>query len=79
MVCSGMKLAAYLSKIGIKEPAFAVTIGVAQATVNRYVRGERFPSPEMIARIDAATNHKVTVADWYEQAAAARASKEHAA
>lgn len=74
-----MKLATYLSTMGIKETAFAASLGVGQATINRYVRDDRFPSPEMIARIDAATDHQVTVTDWYEQASEARAAKERAA
>jgi len=71
-----MKLADYLSTTGTKETAFARAIGVSQVTINRYVRNERFPDPEMIDRIYRATDEKVTVADWHEQAAAHRASKQ---
>jgi len=70
-----MQLAKYLSDKHMKATDFAETIGVKQPTVSRYLRNERFPSPDMIARIYAATGNKVTVKDWYEQAAAHRASK----
>ena len=70
-----MQLADFLRTRRIKPTDFAVTIGVKQPTVSRYIRNERFPSPDMIARIADATGNKVTVKDWYEQAAAHRASK----
>jgi transcriptional regulator with XRE-family HTH domain len=71
-----MKLASYLAKTDQTETAFAQALGVSQVTINRYVRNERFPDPEMIERIDNATEHTVTVTDWYQQAAEHRASKE---
>lgn len=70
-----MKLATYLSTKDITETAFAESLDVKQATINRYVRNERFPDPLMIARIAAATKNAVTVADWYEQALEARNAK----
>lgn len=70
-----MKLEAYLTKNKISQTEFAALIGVTQVTVNRYVKGERFPAPEMIERILKASNKKVAVADWYEQAAEQRAAK----
>ena len=73
----GMKLADYLAKTGLKETAFAQALKVSQVTINRYVRNERFPDPEMIDRIFKATGKQVTVADWHQQAAAHRASKQH--
>lgn len=74
-----MKLAEYLSKIEMTETAFALIVPSTQATINRYVRNERFPDPEMIERIAVATGNKVTVTDWYEQAAEARRAKSDAA
>lgn len=52
----------------LSHAAFGERIGVTQATINRYVRGDRFPSPEMIRKIQEATDGKVAVADWYEPA-----------
>lgn len=71
----GMKLEKYLSTRKIKQPAFADLLGVSQVTISRYIRDERFPDPEMIGRIATATGNDVTVADWYAQAAEARAKK----
>ena len=70
-----MKLAQYLSKAKMSQTAFAQSMGTSQAVINRYVRNERFPDPETIERIFLATNRKVAVSDWYEQAAEFRASK----
>ena len=58
----------------ISHEDFGKIVGVTQATINRYVRGERFPSPEMIAKIQNATEELVCVTDWYspEQKRAAR-------
>lgn len=70
-----MLLKTYLKSVGMTETAFAEKLNVSQVTINRYVLGKRFPSPEMILRISAATNGKVKPADWYAQVAEkARAS-----
>lgn len=74
-----MKLAKYLSDNKITATALAQDVGVAQPTIHRYMRNERFPDPEMIERISMATKRKVTVADWYAQAAEHRASKTESA
>lgn len=50
----------------MSHAAFGALVDVAQATINRYVRGDRFPSPEMIRKIHQVTGGKVTVADWYQ-------------
>ncbi len=52
----------------LSHAAFGERVGVTQATINRYVRGDRFPSPDMIRKIETATDGKVTVADWYASA-----------
>lgn len=64
---SGMTLKQYIDAQTPKlsHAAFGAKIGVTQATINRYVRGDRFPSPEMIRKIHDATGGKVGVADWY--------------
>lgn len=64
-----MQLKSFLTKHGLTETAFAERLGVSQVTINRYILGKRFPSPEMILRIAAETGGKVKVADWYEQVA----------
>ncbi len=66
----GMNLKTYLQKHRLTETEFAARIGVAQVTVNRYVRGLRFPSPDMVLLIAKETNGRVKVADWYERVAA---------
>ena len=52
---------------GISEAAFGQTIAVSQAAVNRYVRGERIPTPRIMARIVEATDGQVTANDFYAQ------------
>lgn len=74
-----MRLETYLQTIEQTEAAFARALGVSQVTINRYVRNERFPDPEMIERISKATHSKVAVTDWHQQAADHRASKQGAA
>jgi transcriptional regulator with XRE-family HTH domain len=74
-----MKLAEYLKAQGMTETAFAEQLGVRQATVNRYVRNDRFPDQVTIERIAELTDNKVTVTDWYEQASEARRAQENAA
>lgn len=66
----GMTLEDYLTAPPkkISHAAFGELVGVTQATINRYVSGARFPSPEMILKIQDATNNQVTVADWYSAA-----------
>lgn len=63
--CAGMTLDDFLKNEPTKmsHAAFGKKIGVEQATVTRYVNGERFPSPEIILKIVKATKGKVTAAD----------------
>jgi transcriptional regulator with XRE-family HTH domain len=51
----------------LSHAAFGARIGVTQAAINRYVRGVRFPSPEMIRKIQDATDGNVKVSDWYAE------------
>lgn len=74
-----MKLATYLTNKPMTQAAFAASIGVSQATINRYVTDERFPDPQMIERIADATDRQVTFVDWHEQAVEARKAKATAA
>lgn len=65
-----MTLRRYLSCNAITQADFACDLGVTQATISRYVRGERFPSPDTIKAIHRATDGNVSIADWYEAEAA---------
>ncbi len=60
-----MRLQDYLSKNEILHTDFANEIGVSQAAVSRYSNGKRIPQPQIINRIEAATNGLVTWADHY--------------
>lgn len=64
-----MTLEKYLSASTpkISHAAFGELVGVTQATINRYVSGTRFPSPEMVRKIHDATNGAVGVSDWYSE------------
>lgn len=62
-----MTLKDYLSKRDISQAAFAALIGKTQATVNRYVQGERFPDKKTILRIEEVTDGSVRPADWFRQ------------
>lgn len=62
-----LKLKQYLEKHKITHSSFAERVGVSQATINRYVRGERSPSKKTIVKIRDATKGFVKVTDWYEQ------------
>lgn len=64
-----MTLSDYLSRMEMTETAFAAKLGVAQVTVNRYVRGARFPDRDTILKIERATDGRVAPADWYKEAA----------
>lgn len=61
----GMTLDEYLKTQDpkVSHADFAGRIGVTQATISRYVNGERFPSPEHIRKIQEATADRVTAND----------------
>lgn len=65
-----MKLETYLSERDMKPSAFAAEIGVAPSTITRILRGERSPGLDLVMRILRATDGKVGVEDWYNEAAA---------
>jgi transcriptional regulator with XRE-family HTH domain len=66
-----MKLETYLSETGTSQTAFAARIGTTQAAVARYAGGKRFPRPEIVARIEAATDGKVSFNDFFPRSEAA--------
>jgi transcriptional regulator with XRE-family HTH domain len=80
----GMTLDEYLEKQAPKlsHAEFGERIGVTQAAISRYLNGDRFPSPELIRKIQAATNDAVTANDLlagFEKAKSKRQAKESAA
>lgn len=66
-----MTLNEFIKSREMTQESFGKLVGVPQATINRYVRGERFPSPVMIRKIEAATEGLVAVTDWYAKSEAA--------
>lgn len=59
-----MRLRDYLKENQITEAAFAGEIGVTQAAVNRYCRGDRHPRRQILDRIAEKTMGAVTYADF---------------
>ena len=45
--------------------AFARKINVAPQTINKYLKGQRRPRAEIVARIKKATKGRVTAEDFY--------------
>ena len=60
-----MKLETYLSQTRISQAVFAEKIGTTQASVARYAAGKRIPRPDVMARIQDATDGQVTPSDFY--------------
>lgn len=69
-----MKLADYLSETNTTVTAFARKIDEAQATVSRYVNGQRIPERAIMSKIVQATEGRVTPNDFYELSQGAAAS-----
>lgn len=59
-----MELKKYLETKKISHTKFAEELGVSQATVTRYVNGNRKPSLRQAFKIQEMTNNKVRVGDW---------------
>jgi len=59
------KFKTYLTDQKIKHHEFAELIGTTQATVTRYVNGDRRPSVSTALKIEKVTKGKVKVSDWY--------------
>lgn len=60
-----MKLDDFLTQNDLTETTFATRIGSCQSHVNRLRHGKSFPSPDMIRKIESASDGSVAVADWY--------------
>lgn len=59
-----MKLADYLHLVDKRSDAFAKEIGVDGSTVRKYLRGDRRPEWDVMARIVAVTAGAVTADDF---------------
>lgn len=75
--CPFMLLKTYLKTHDVTGKSLAEQLGVSHITISRYIRGRRFPSPEMIMRIAEATGGKVKVADWYAAVSEQMTSPKH--
>ncbi|GGJ14033.1 helix-turn-helix domain-containing protein [Neoroseomonas lacus] len=61
-----MKLRDFMLARELSEAQLGRLLGIGQATVNRYVRGERIPRPEVMRRIVEVTKGAVGPADFYD-------------
>ncbi|RCL01038.1 MAG: putative transcriptional regulator/toxin [Candidatus Tokpelaia sp. JSC189] len=59
------KLKSYLINNKLSQAEFGMQIGVSQVAINRYLRGLRFPEPEIVIKIEQATDGIIGPADWY--------------
>jgi transcriptional regulator with XRE-family HTH domain len=62
-----MQLERYLEVRGIPVADFAMSVGVAEQTIYRYLQGTRFPRPDVMRKITKATSGKVAPSDWYRE------------
>ena len=62
-----MRLKDYLHQNDIPYEAFARSIGYSYGGVLKWIRGDRFPRPSVIATISEATHGAVTANDFAQQ------------
>lgn len=67
---SGMQLADYFDKTGVKPSEFADRIGVTSEAIRLYLRGARTPRPATMQAIHRATGGLVTANDFFRAEAA---------
>ncbi len=60
-----MKLAQYLESVGLSVSEFAEMVGVAEASMSRYIAGKRVPRPEILHRITRASGGRVEANDFF--------------
>ena len=65
-----MTLAQYLKRENLTQAQLAERLGASQGAVSKLVSGDRSPSWEMAARIEAVTSGAVPVAVWAQKGAA---------
>ena len=59
-----MKLSDYMDQTDLTEAKIAVLVGCSQATVNKIKLGKQWPGPDLLRRIAAVTDGKVTPNDF---------------
>jgi transcriptional regulator with XRE-family HTH domain len=64
----GMTLSDYLAETGETQDAFAKRVGTSQADISRYVSGKRRPRKDVLIKIFAATDGRVTANDFFGMA-----------
>ncbi|MFZ5621155.1 MAG: transcriptional regulator [Pseudomonadota bacterium] len=66
-----MDIQTYLSKTGLSQSELARRLKVCQPTVNDWVHGRKYPSPENARQLVKLSGGKVTLADIYGKPKAA--------
>ncbi len=61
-----MNLQEYLSKSDLTPSEFAMCIGVTVKSIHRYLKGERVPEKDIMARIRDKTGGNVTADSFYQ-------------
>jgi transcriptional regulator with XRE-family HTH domain len=61
-----MTLNEYCKTFGLKNLEIAKYTGVCMVSVSRYRNNKRIPRPDIMAKISALTNNKVTADDFYD-------------
>ena len=61
-----MRLSDYLKAEGMTLAQFGSQIGISASTVHRYATGLRVPKPEVMSRVFAATDGRVTPNDFFD-------------
>jgi len=59
-----MKLATYLQSHSISRREFALKIGISEASLSRYITGDRMPRPKIARAIMTVSGGKVTPNDF---------------
>ncbi|WJW79982.1 helix-turn-helix transcriptional regulator [Bartonella sp. TP] len=59
------KLQHYIKTQCMSQSKLATAIGLKQSAISKYIRGERFPSRNIILKIEKATDGYVRPSDWY--------------
>lgn len=63
---TAMRLSQYLAEEDLTLEAFGALVGVSTPTVSRWVRGQKFPRPEHLSKVEHVTHGRVKAADFLE-------------